>query len=495
MSSQKATTYLILSLVCLLLLSSSVSAAFEAQEFFSYWVGKYASFITGRGTAPDTPTRGSSGGSGTQGSSSYNPTASPRIQAEGGIVVVSEETDGTQRVEVVRPSFRSVTRTLTPVAGGGGSTEPALADLDGDGIPDIDDNCPTVINPQQSDCDGDLTGDACDNDFPQNCAGSSSDTDGDGVDDGQDNCPFAFNPDQIDEDGDGAGDSCDICPSHRLHDEDGDGALNNACIGGTDCTDQNSAIYPGALELCDSVDNNCNGLIDESGCLTCDIINRDNDPSNACRDCNDNDYSVYNDAPEICWDFKDNDCDGKKDCDDDACTGDTTCLRRCDADRDTYQSISCGGADCNDNDALTYPSAPERVDSLDNDCNGQRDDLPLPLPSSLQPSLETTQTPFPLVQEPLPPAVNSNTVLDVSSRLEQMVLRLREINGIIATLENTHPQEIPHIRRHTQRMTVYTSAVLQDLRGGDVSEVELRRALQALRRDISQLHTMLESLS
>ena len=86
---------------------------------------------------------------------------------------------------------------------------------------------------------------------------------------------------------------------------------------------------------------------------------------------------MYPDAPEICWDFKDNDCNGKKDCDDDACTGDTTCLRRCDADRDTYQSISCGGADCHDNDALTYPSAPERIDGMDNDCNGLRDDLPV----------------------------------------------------------------------------------------------------------------------
>ncbi|MEK6840237.1 MAG: thrombospondin type 3 repeat-containing protein, partial [Nanoarchaeota archaeon] len=253
MSSQKAVRYLVFGLLCVLLLSSSVSAAFEAQEFFSSLMGKYTSFITGRAAAPDPPSEADSGSigsgsQGSQGSSSYQPTTSPRVQSEGGVVVVSEAKDGRKTFEIVRPSFKTTTRILTTDVGGG-TTEPALVDLDGDGIPDVDDNCPTVINPQQSDCDGDLTGDACDYDFPQNCATSSSDLDGDGVNDGQDNCPFAFNPDQTDLDGDGAGDSCDICPSHRLHDEDGDGALNNACIGGTDCTDQNSAIHPQATEL------------------------------------------------------------------------------------------------------------------------------------------------------------------------------------------------------------------------------------------------------
>ena len=45
-----------------------------------------------------------------------------------------------------------------------------------------------------------------------------------------------------------------------------------------------------------------------------------------------------------------------------------------------------------------------------------------------------------------------------------MALRLRDINSVVASLENTHPQQAPPLR-HTQRMTAYTLAVMQDLRG------------------------------
>jgi len=42
-------------------------------------------------------------------------------------------------------------------------------------------------------------------------------------------------------------------------DRDGDGF--SACLG--DCDDNNAAVFPGAIEICDGLDNNCNGLIDE----------------------------------------------------------------------------------------------------------------------------------------------------------------------------------------------------------------------------------------
>ncbi|RMG18507.1 MAG: hypothetical protein D6729_06975, partial [Deltaproteobacteria bacterium] len=71
-------------------------------------------------------------------------------------------------------------------------------DGDGDGVCDGEDNCPLVVNADQTDTDGDGAGDACD-----------SDDDGDGVDDGADNCPLVVNADQTDTDGDGAGDACD----------------------------------------------------------------------------------------------------------------------------------------------------------------------------------------------------------------------------------------------------------------------------------------------
>lgn len=79
------------------------------------------------------------------------------------------------------------------------------ADSDGDGVDDILDNCPTVSNPDQNDIDNDGAGDACDPDM-----------DGDTVENSADNCPTVSNPGQGDRDGDGTGDACDT-------DADGDG--------------------------------------------------------------------------------------------------------------------------------------------------------------------------------------------------------------------------------------------------------------------------------
>jgi hypothetical protein len=71
------------------------------------------------------------------------------------------------------------------------------ADDDGDGVPQVDDLCPGVADPANTDTDGDGIGDACD-----------PDDDGDGIDDALDNCPLDPNADQADEDGDGIGDAC-----------------------------------------------------------------------------------------------------------------------------------------------------------------------------------------------------------------------------------------------------------------------------------------------
>jgi len=94
-------------------------------------------------------------------------------------------------------------------------------DTDGDGVPDVDDNCP-VANPDQADRDGDGTGDACDGcpDDPAKtapalcgCGTSDADGDADGVADCVDVCPTIADPQQLDTDADGVGDACDGCPA------------------------------------------------------------------------------------------------------------------------------------------------------------------------------------------------------------------------------------------------------------------------------------------
>ncbi len=128
------------------------------------------------------------------------------------------------------------------------------ADTDGDGIPNDADNCQAVPNPDQADLDADGQGDACD-----------ADDDGDAVLDPTDNCPRVPNPTQADRDRDGTGDGCDACSDR---DRDGYGAFGGAgCPGtGVDCNDDLAAAHPGAAEICDGMDNDCDLEADEARC-------------------------------------------------------------------------------------------------------------------------------------------------------------------------------------------------------------------------------------
>ncbi len=75
-----------------------------------------------------------------------------------------------------------------------------VIDADGDGIPDDEDNCPTVYNPDQVDFDGDGPGDVCD-----------PDDDNDGLVDDEDACPTQ-NPGDLDANGDGCTDDLKDLP-------------------------------------------------------------------------------------------------------------------------------------------------------------------------------------------------------------------------------------------------------------------------------------------
>lgn len=97
--------------------------------------------------------------------------------------------------------------------------DPDYVDVDGDGVPQIIDNCPSVYNPGQSDLDGDALGDSCDNCINVYNPGQD-DTDWDEVGDACDNCLSIANNDQSDIDGDDLGDVCDNCPDIPNQDQE-----------------------------------------------------------------------------------------------------------------------------------------------------------------------------------------------------------------------------------------------------------------------------------
>jgi hypothetical protein len=160
-----------------------------------------------------------------------------------------------------------------------------------------------------------------------------------------------------------------VCSSGACVGNDTD-ADKDGVKAGVDCDDHDPAIHPGAAEICNGKDDNCDGKIDEG-------FDVDNDGTPSCAvggkpaDCDDHDPAIHPGAAETC-NGKDDNCDGKVD-------------EGFDADNDGFYACAHGTipADCDDTSATIHPGAPETCNNKDDNCNSLVDEIPANLSGQL----------------------------------------------------------------------------------------------------------------
>jgi hypothetical protein len=110
--------------------------------------------------------------------------------------------------------------------------------------------------------------------------------------------------DGVDNNCDGSVDMADAYCADICSDKDQDGFISTICRG-DDCNDLSNSIFPGAAELCDWKNNDCDDQVDE------DQPDLDGDGFSSCHsDCDDADAAVFPGAPETLFDGVDQDCNG-----------------------------------------------------------------------------------------------------------------------------------------------------------------------------------------